>query len=110
VPSRVSFDYAKRWLRKRFPLRYPVRVRLVSSARLHVEHGHAVGFCTFDGTRCEILITKSASLDARIEHLHHEWAHIIRWHLPLESETKPDEHDPIFDLIHGRIRRAWHES
>jgi hypothetical protein len=105
--GRNTFDDAKRWLRKRFPIKYPVRVRLVSQATLRQHDDDAWGFSTFDATGCEVFIDRAASMDNRIEHLHEEWAHLLRWHLPLESETAPDEHDAIYDLIHGRIKREW---
>lgn len=108
--ARYTFHEAKRWLRRHFPLQYPVRVRLVARVVIAREHEDAVGFSTFDQSGCEVLIDKAASADNRIEHLHEEWAHLLRWHLPLPSETHPDEHDAIYDLIHGRIKRAWNED
>jgi hypothetical protein len=107
VPARYTFFEAKRWLRRKFPLNYPVRVRLVGRAVIAKHHLDAVGCSIFCSSGCVILIDRSASADNRIEHLHEEWAHLLRWHLPLDSEAAPDEHDAIYDLIHGRIKRAW---
>lgn len=108
--KRYTFNEAKRWLRRKFPLQYPVRVRLVPRSVIAKHETESVGCSLFDHTGCEILIDRSANADARIEHLHEEWAHLLRWHLPLESETHPDEHDPIYDVIYGRIKRTWNQS
>jgi hypothetical protein len=108
--ARYTFNEAKRWLRRKFPLQYPVRVRLVPRAAINRVHPDSVGFSTFEHTGCEILIASSESADNRIEHLHEEWAHLLRWHLPLESNDKPNEHDDIYYLIYGRIKRAWNEE
>lgn len=70
MAGRYTFADAKRWLRKHFPSRRRVRIRLADRAEIDSNTPDAVAVCLFR-TRglCEILIDKAASLDSKIEHL-----------------------------------------
>ena len=100
-----AFWKAKRWLRENFPTRCPVRIYLRPIKG-------DMGLCNFDceTERFVVSISSDLNLNETLETLCHEWAHVLREHIPEGPHDHDDGHDPIFDAILGCINRAWHRD
>lgn len=88
-----------RWLRRHFPVRTPVVVRV---ARRMPEHN---GYCLFYGDRALIRIA-AATEQVMEDTLLEEWSHLVRYEVGVPVEDN-DEHDAIFWAILGAITKKW---
>lgn len=88
-----------RWLRRHFPTRTPVRVRVVAS--LPGMHG----LCHVTGEKANIQISK-ASEHMMSETLLEEWAHVLRHECPVPYDGD-DVHDAVFWSILARITKEY---
>lgn len=82
-----------RFLRKDFPTRRPVTVRILD------EQPGLCGLCIIDEERALIRLTRDAE-QVMIESLIEEWAHVLRHDTPMPIDN---EHDGIFWAIYGAI-------
>lgn len=86
-----------RWLRRHYPCKTPVIVRL--SRSLPDVHG----LCEMADGRCVIRVVRSSETvmeDVLLE----EWSHLLRWETPVKCD---DDHDAIFWAILGQVTKHW---
>ena len=88
------------WLRREFPLTYPVSVRRVSLK-------HDCGTCGFQSRpwpifKIEIARNQCAALQR--DSLLHEWAHARTWHW---AKTLQDDHSPVWGIAYARLYRRF---
>lgn len=86
-----------RWLRKTYPARRPVVVRVV--ARQDGLHG----LCLIDEERALIRLTEQDE-QLMIDTLMEEWVHVLRHDTPVTVEA---EHDAIFWAILGTVTMSF---
>lgn len=86
------------WLRKHFPTKRKVVVRVTANQpELH-------GLCIAKGNRCLIRIT--ADTDQVMEEtLLEEWSHVLRFDTPVPCSD--EDHDAIFWAILGAVSLKW---
>lgn len=88
---------AVRWLRRHFPPRRTVVVRVTAKQPgLH-------GLCIVHDKHALIRISADAE-QIMIETLLEEWSHVLRYDTPVPCD---DEHDAIFWAILGAVSLAW---
>lgn len=88
-----------RWLRRKFPTRREVVVRVAKTQPgLH-------GICLLDEERALIRIT-SADPQMMAETLLEEWAHVLREDCPVTT-IQGDEHDALFWAILARVTHEY---
>lgn len=92
---------AVRFLRKRYPTKTPVTIRVV--AKRKGMHGE---FLYGDG-RALIRICEDADV-VMVDTLIEEYAHHVRNECPMPWDE--DDHDQVFWAILGAITKAWRES
>lgn len=92
-----KINLAKRWLRRRFPLKTPIRVMVVS------ELPECHGICLLGEGKALIKI-KKASPEFMCEVLLEEYAHVAREECPIPSH---EDHDQIFWAILAAITKEW---
>lgn len=123
---RVDFAYAKRWIRREFPSRYPVSIRCVKRSSVRKDQGtDAMAGHAFyhQPHRHTVLVDGALNLDARIEALFHEWPHVLlsecelllKGHFLTSVLLPPEQgddplHPNLYWLLHGKIYRAWHKD
>jgi hypothetical protein len=92
-----SLSKVSRWLRKKFPTRTPVQIRVVKKQpNLH-------GIVFISEERALIRITQDT--DALMgETLLEEWAHVLRSECPLPLH---DDHDALFWAILAAITKEY---
>jgi len=88
---------AKRWLKKHFPLKTPIRIIVVD------ELPECHGICLLGGGRALIKI-KRASPEFMCEVLLEEYAHVAREECPIPSN---EDHDPLFWAVLAAITKQW---
>lgn len=97
-----------KWLRRHFPSAHPVRVALVPAETLQDGCGRCYGETSWsDDDRASVKVASNLSLQMTLETLHHEWAHVLRDHLPEGPLDTPGGHDEVFYTLFGRIDAAW---
>lgn len=120
MAKQKSFNQAKRWLKKKFPTHYPVRIYCVNQSTIQSEYKRSGDYikeeCEYDGLclcyernkkkTFKILIDKSLDNDGRIHCLFHEYSHALRDHLP--EDVIYSQHDDVWKTYHSRILRNWH--
>ena len=119
MTDRKLFNHRVRWLRRNFPLSYPVKVLLCSPGKIKKSNPQAdLGICEIFG--CEpdherserrpncfrILVRDNLTEENTTQVLFHEWAHALRAHIYLYGDLNAD--DPIRALIEDEIWRKWH--
>ena len=101
------FDRTRRWLRKEYPLGYPVTIRVVKDERIPKMWG-----CfelDAEPMRGLILIRSSLSQAHASETLIEEWAHALRETLKIPVPYDGEPHDSHFWLIYGEIVTKWRD-
>ena len=97
-----TFAAWKRQLRRDFPASERVSVRLVLPEKLPTGvHGN----CQWMGTQFVIRLANNLNTNETWNELTHEWCHALRDHLP--AMPRDSDHDEVFDVILGRIRRHY---
>lgn len=97
VPLTPTVRQAVRWLRKNFPPRMKVTVKLLAKQPgLH-------GLCQVRRGRALITITLDSDT-VMLESLLEEWCHVLRFDCPLPCE---DDHDALFWSILGQVTKRW---
>lgn len=87
------------WLRKKFPTRRPVVIRVVPpQPGLH-------GICLMDDERALIRISKNTD-QMMAETLLEEWSHVLREDCPIPTQPG-DEHDALFWAIFARVTKEY---
>src|SRR5262245_22401235 len=106
--KRADLRSCRRWLQKNFPSAHPVTVRLVDRSKIRLDHEDNVdGDCEFDddndrGPRFLIRLADDLSADNLCETLRHEWAHVLREHIPRPEGDEQGFHDELWGLLHSR--------
>ena len=96
---RSTLQKASIWLRRKFPSKKPVIVRVVANQPgLH-------GIILWNEERALIRITRSTD-QMMAETLLEEWAHLLREQCPIPCEEGGD-HDALFWAILARITKEW---
>lgn len=90
----------KAWLRRHFPTKMPVLVKVVP----HVQQPDLHGVCLLGDDRALIKITE-APQQVMIDTLLEEWAHVLRQESPIPYEE--DEHDQLFWAILAAITKQY---
>jgi Zn-dependent peptidase ImmA (M78 family) len=118
-----DFVSCKKWLRKNFPIKTRVFIRLVSEATIirymkqdgakvneedKTEYYHHGYFReeTFEdkrGKQNTLYINKDDSPKNRIDSLIHEYAHALQYQEP----HSPEGHGPIYQKYYKRLIRRW---
>lgn len=114
--------YAKRWIKRKFPSHWPVRVYVVSQKTLEA-HSKEFGVieCDYDldGLLCpyepnkgkfefKLLIDKALEDEKRVHVLFHEWAHLLCEQGPAPNiRIEVDRHCEVWKAHYGRILRIW---
>lgn len=119
MTDRNKFRSHIRWLRRHFPLSWPISCHLCPPAKIqrvnpHAAHGVCEIFaCEPDEHRSErrphsfrIWISDSLTEEQTIGVLFHEWAHALRAHIFLFGDLNAD--DSHRALIEDEIWRKWH--
>jgi hypothetical protein len=99
-------DWVK-WLRRHFPSEYPVTVRLVSRTKVKSVVGTAYAGYVFTPepeARFDVFIDKKLTYMDTLDSLLHEWAHVLREHLPKSTYDTTEDEDVVYQAIYGRIR------
>jgi len=97
VPLTPILRQAVRWLKKEFPTKMPVTVKLLDKQPgLH-------GLCKVQRGRATITITLDTDT-VMLESLLEEWVHVLRFNCPVPCE---DVHDGIFWAILGIVTKKW---
>jgi hypothetical protein len=96
-----------KWLRSHFPSAHPVRVSLVKPEILKDGCGRCYGETRWNDSRASVLVASNLSIEMTIETLCHEWAHVLRDHVPESPLDAPGGHDEVFYTWLGRIDLAW---
>jgi hypothetical protein len=110
--DRKTVDAVKRWCQRHHPSAGPVRIRLVPAQRLRqaaVEYGcdcpdYGLTIRSEDW-HFTVLLRADLSHEKTVDTLLHEWAHVLRLHMP--CATGDTAHDDIYAAIDGRIRRTY---
>lgn len=92
-----KIEAAKRWLKKRFPLKTEIRIVVVK------ELPDCHGICLIGGGKALIKIRQAAP-DFMCEVLLEEYAHVAREECPIPSH---EEHDALFWAVLATITREW---
>lgn len=92
-----KLDLTKKWLRRNFPLKTPVIVKVVDE----LEGCH--GICLLGDGRALIKIA-SASEEMMSEVMLEEYAHVLREECPIKSD---EEHDSLFWAILATMTKKW---
>lgn len=95
------------WLRRHFPSRHAVRVLLVPAERLNEPCSKVYGETSWNDDTALVRVAQNLSIETTLETLCHEWAHVLRDHLPDSPFDPPGGHDEVFYSILGRIDAAW---
>lgn len=85
-----------RWLRRHYPTRTPVIVRVGNVPGAH-------GICAIGDNRALIRLTQGHEQMMK-ETLLEEWAHVLRHDTPVPCV---DDHDAIFWAILGTVTKKW---
>ena len=100
-----------RWLKRKFPLIYPVRVLLVPRNKVP-ECGD--GHCTCNYTvgnkhpdRFTIHLADDLNWRETQGTLWEAWAHAQRMHLFLVGD--PQDHDEVYAVLFNRIQQGWNQ-
>lgn len=99
----------KRWMERRFPLLFPVRVYLRPAAKMN----GMLGYWLFDGEedRGIICLLNTQDKDSLIDSFVEEWAHArCTYLLDMEDDDEDPHHHPSFWSEYGRLQRAVRES
>ena len=97
VPLTPKMRQAVRWLRKNFPTRAKVTVRLLEDQPgLH-------GLCQLRRGKALLSITVDSET-VMLESLLEEWVHVLRFECPVPCE---DDHDSVFWAILGLVTKQW---
>lgn len=97
-----------RFLRRKFPPCYPVRISLVAPSAMRGLHGECTSL-ERDGKLVGFRVRVADGPQAVVQDsLFHEYAHVLRMHL--YGFGKLDDHDPVYGAIHGMLISAWHDE
>lgn len=89
-----------RWLRKHYPSRKKVRVRVSPND----DRCDWYGLCVYDDTTALIKLRHETPPDTEIETLIEEWTHVLRTECPVPIE---DDHDALFWAIYATIIKKF---
>jgi hypothetical protein len=99
------FAQTKAWLRRTYPVPFPVRVYCLSKDSPKVR-GCAGLFVTYGPEKSFIYIAE-ANEGHMAETLIEEWSHALRHAMPLDVDYEGEAHDEHFWVTYGRITNAW---
>lgn len=85
-----------RWLRKKYPLQYPVEIRTVKAKKND-------GTTNFDGEVFRIRIREDQDFGPKIDSLTHEWAHCLTWF----GAEQDEEHSSEWGIAQAAIYREY---
>tara|TARA_B000000557_G_C20456525_1_gene309482 strand:+ start:184 stop:507 length:324 start_codon:yes stop_codon:yes gene_type:complete len=92
-----------RWLRRHYPVKRPVRVRIVPPSKA----GDWDGLCTYDKKSVYIQLRAGLTDGEAAETLLEEWSHALRSECPLQIE---DEHDQLFWAIYSKLQMHYRDE
>lgn len=95
----------KRWLRRAFPLPFPVRVRVLPPTHKKMEG--ACGWFLACEEGLSLIYIAEGPENCMAETLIEEWAHALRHAMPIVVDYEGEPHDSHFWTIYGSITNEW---
>ena len=93
-------------LKKKCPLAYPVSVKRIPMKKID-------GYCSLDGKKFEIRISKSLSESTAMDTLLHEWAHARAWNHIHDNLSYEDfekrSHDASWGVAYSEVYMMFDE-
>jgi hypothetical protein len=99
------FRRTKRWLKRAYPLPFPVRVHTLPQS--HPRMDGACGWFVVEGEGRYRIYIAIAQDSCMAETLIEEWSHALRHAMPLDVDYDGEPHDAHFWGIYGAITNSW---
>ncbi len=99
-----------RWLRKRWPVSIPVKVKLAPKSKRWVgDQGWTYSHYLDNRlVRATVYINDAMHWETTQSTLWHEWAHVLRSHIPAgELDGDAADRCPIFGATEQQIQTSW---
>jgi hypothetical protein len=100
------YHRTKRWLRKNYPLPFPVRILLRPPKTMPKQYGAF----WWDGERGLIHISDTGHDGHMAETLIEEWVHGMRQATPVRVDYEGEAHDAAFWALYGEVVTRWRKT
>lgn len=100
------YHRTKRWLRKNYPLPFPVYVLLRPVKAMPKQYG----VFYWDGERAVIHISNTSHDGHMAETLIEEWVHGMRQATPVRVDYDGEAHDAAFWALYGEVVTRWRKT